>query len=66
MDSVRRFVPNFAEVTAPLVELTRKDFVTRPRFKKALGNAQDTAFAHIKRLLMSAPVLNFQNTSVSL
>ena len=35
MDFVRRFVPNFAEVTAPLVDLTRKKFATRSRFKKA-------------------------------
>ena len=59
MDFVRRFVPNFAEVTAPLVDLTRKEFATRSRFKKAWGKTQDTAFAYIKRLLMSAPVLKF-------
>ena len=34
---VRRFVPNFAQVTAPLVDLTRKEFATRSRFKKARG-----------------------------
>ena len=59
MNFVRRFVPNYAEITAPLVDLTRKDFATRPRFKKAWGSAQNTAFAHIKRSLVSAPVLNF-------
>ena len=59
MNFVRRFVPNFAEVTAPLVDLTRKEFGIRSRFKKAWGKTQDTAFAHIKRLPMSAPVLKF-------
>ena len=59
MDFVRRFVPNCAEVTAPLVDLTRKEFATRSRFKKAWGKTQDTASAHIKHLLMSAPVLQF-------
>lgn len=32
---VRRFIENCAEVTEPLVELTRKDFVTRKRFYAA-------------------------------
>ena len=59
MNFARRFVPNFAEVTAPLVDLTRKEFATRPRFKKAWGETQNTAFAHIKRLLVLAPVLKF-------
>ena len=56
---VRRFVPNFADVTAPLVDLTRIEFATRSRFKEACGKTQDTVFAHIKRSLMSAPVLTF-------
>ena len=59
MNFVRLFVPNYAEITAPLADLTRKDFATRPRFKNAWGSAQNTAFARIKRLLVSAPVLNF-------
>ena len=59
MNFARRSVPNFAEVTALLVDFTRKDFATRPSFKKVSGSAHDTAFAHIKHLLMSAPVLNF-------
>ena len=32
MNFVRRFVPNFTEVTAP--HLTRKGFTTRPRFQE--------------------------------
>ena len=59
MNFARRFVPNFAEVTAPLADLTREEFATRSRFKKAWGKTQDTAFAHIKRLLVSTPVLKF-------
>ena len=30
---VRRFVPNFVEATAPLVDLTRMEFATRSRLK---------------------------------
>ena len=59
MNFVCHFVPNFAEVTAPLVDLTRKEFATRSRFKKDWEKTQDTACAHIKRLLMSAAVLKF-------
>ena len=58
---VRRFVPNFADVTAPLVDLTRIEFATRSRFKEACGKTQDTVFAHIKCLLMSARVLKFSD-----
>ena len=46
-------------MTAPLVDLTRQEFSTRPRFKRAWGSAHDTAFADIERLRTSAPVLNF-------
>ena len=52
-------MPNFAEITALLVDLTGKDFATRPRFQNAWGNAENTACADIKRLLVSAPVLKF-------
>ena len=40
------------------MDLTCKEFATRLRFKKAWGKTQDTAFAHIKRLQVSAPFLN--------
>ena len=56
---VRRFVPNFTEISAPLVDVTRKEFTKRSRFKKAWGKTQDTAFAHIKRLQVSGPALRF-------
>ena len=56
---VRRFIPDYAEVTMPLVDLTRKEFATKSRFKKAWNDNHDIAFAQIKRLLVSAPVLNF-------
>ena len=49
MDFVGRFVPNFAEGTTLLVDLTREEFATKSRFKKAWGKTQDTVFAHIKR-----------------
>ena len=54
---MRRFVPNFVEITAPRVDLTRKGLATKSRFKKAWGKTHDTAFAHTKRLLVSATVL---------
>ena len=52
-----RFAPNLAEVTAPFLNLTRKEFATRSRLKKAWGKTQDTAFARIKRLSISSPVM---------
>ena len=52
---VRRFIDGYAEITAPLVELTRKDFVKRPLSRRLLG--QRVAFARAKRALTSAPFL---------
>ena len=59
LNCVRRFVPNFAEVTAPLVALTRKGHGTTSKFRKAWGFSQDTALARVKELLSSPPVLKF-------
>ena len=56
---VRRFIDGYAEITAPLVELTRKGFVKKTAFKKALGTAQREAFARAKRAVTSAPVLKY-------
>lgn len=36
MSFVWRFEPNFAEETALLVDLTRKEFASRPRSKESL------------------------------
>ena len=50
LNFVRRFVPNFADVTAPLVALTRKGHDTASKFRKAWGPPQDAAlllFSHI-------------------
>ena len=33
----RRFIDGYAEITAPLVELSRKEYVKNTAFKKALG-----------------------------
>ena len=60
---VRRFIPDYAEVTAPLVALTQKEYATKSRFQKAWNSNHDIAFAHIKRLLVSAPVLHFPDFS---
>ena len=59
LNFVRCFVPDIAKVAAQLVDLNHKMFATRSRFKEAWGKTQDTAFAHIKLLLMLAPVLKF-------
>ena len=56
---VRRFVDGYAQITAPLVELARKDFVKKTAFKKAFGAAQREAFASAKRALTAAPVLKY-------
>ena len=44
-----RFIGGYAEITAPLVELTRKDFVEKAAFKKPFGPALREAFARAKR-----------------
>ena len=60
LNYVRRSVDGYAEITAPLVELTRKGFVKKTAFKKAFGPAQREAFGRAKRALTSAPVLHAQ------
>ena len=60
---VRRFVKDYSDLTAPLVELTRKSFVKRTSFKKAWGPAQDAAFQKLKEALSEAPVLHFPDFS---
>ena len=37
LNYVRRFMDGYAEITAPLVELTSKEFVKKTAFKKLLG-----------------------------
>ena len=44
LNYVRRFIDGYAEITAPLVELTRKYYVKKTAFKKAFGPAQREAF----------------------
>ena len=34
LNYVRRFIDGYAEITAPLVELIRKDFVKKDRFEE--------------------------------
>ncbi|CAB1111480.1 unnamed protein product [Ectocarpus sp. CCAP 1310/34] len=60
---VRRFVKNYADPTAPLVDLTRKDFVKPRKFREAWGLDQDAAFQQLKVALSSAPVLHFPDFS---
>ena len=56
---VRRFVKNYSDLMALLVELTRKSFVKLTSFKKAWGPAQDAAIQKLKDALSEAPVLHF-------
>ena len=56
---VPRFVKDYSDLTAPLVELTRKSFAKRTSFKKVWGPAQDAAFQKLKDSLSEAPVHTF-------
>jgi hypothetical protein len=47
----RKFVPNFAEITLPLTDLTRKGQPTRVQW----GEAQNRAFTTLKRVLTGTP-----------
>ena len=60
---VRRFVKDYADLTAPLVDLTRKDFVKPRKFREAWGPDQDAAFQQLKDALSSAPVHHFPDFS---
>ena len=59
LNFVRRFVPNFADVTAPLVALTCKGHDTASKFRKSWEPPQDAALVRVKQLLSSPPILNF-------
>lgn len=50
----RRFVRNYAEIAAPLTDLTRNDV---PSVQAAWGPAQQCAFERLKHALTSTPVL---------
>lgn len=52
-------MPNFEDATIPLVELTKKGYITRPRFRKVWGDAQNFAITLVKRIFISAPVFIF-------
>ena len=60
---VHRFVPEYAEVRAPLVELTKKQYEQRREFEKHWGITQSEAVTWIKKLLSSPPVLHFPDYS---
>ena len=63
LNFVRRFVLEYAEVTAPLVELTKKQYKQRREFEKHWGTTQSEAVTRIKKLLSSPPVLHFPDYS---
>ncbi len=56
----RRFIPNFSHIAKPLYDLTKK------RAKFAWGEAQETAFNELKRLLTVAPVLSHYDPEAEL
>ncbi|CAB1120736.1 unnamed protein product [Ectocarpus sp. CCAP 1310/34] len=58
---VRKFIPNLATVTAPLVDLTKKEAMKS--VAKRWGPEHDEAFAEVKKLLAAAPLLNFPDFS---
>ena len=60
---VRRFVQDYSDLTALLVELTRQSFVKRTSFRRAWGPAQDAAFQKLRDALSEAPVLHFPDFS---
>lgn len=60
---VRKCIPNLKAVIEPLVNLTRKEIARAKHLYVIGGGAQDNAFAEVKQLLASAPVLHFPDFS---
>lgn len=60
---VRKFLPDLATVIEPMVSLTRKEIAAGKTLKKHWGDKHDEAFAQVKHLLTSAPVLHFPDFS---
>lgn len=54
----RRLIPDYAEVTMPLVELFREEYTTKSRSNKTWTEIHDIAFARVKRLLVSPTRVN--------
>lgn len=54
---VKRFIPDLATITAPLVDLTKKEAMKQ--VAKRWGPEHDRAFAEVKHRLTQAPVLHF-------
>ena len=59
LNFIRRFVPYFSEITAPLVELIKEQFSKGQEFEKHWGPAQSKAITQSKEALSSPPVLHF-------
>ena len=51
----RKFIPNFSELAAPLVRLTRRDV------KFSWDNACHSSFKKLKTSLVNAPILSYPN-----
>ena len=63
LNFVRRFVPECVELSAPLVELIKKQHKQRREYEKHWGTTQSQAVTRIKKLLSSPPVLHFPDYS---
>lgn len=59
----REFLPDLASAIEPMVSLTRKEITASENIKKQWGHKHDEAFAQVKQLLTSAPVLHFPDFS---
>ncbi|CAB1103188.1 unnamed protein product [Ectocarpus sp. CCAP 1310/34] len=58
---VRKFIPNLATITAPLVDFTEKEAMKS--VAKRWGPEHNKAYAEANKLLTAAPVLNFPDFS---
>ena len=52
-------MPDFADVTASVVPLTRIGHETVSRFREAWGLSQDAALSRVKETFSSPPILKF-------
>jgi len=57
----RRYVPNCAEIVAPITELTKNKMSNVVKF----GDKQEEAFTKIKECLSSEPILKLPDLNVS-
>ena len=64
LNFVRRFVRDYADLTAPLVELTRKDFDVKKRFQTAWGKSITPPLTESARRCLPRRFCTFQTSRV--